>query len=64
MAGAMSTMSNEPLICATVTTSESEIFLVDTVDTSGNARTADYLKDVVNSIDTDDENDGLFLTIS
>ena len=36
--------SNEPVICATVTTSEPEIFLVDIVDTSGNAHTADYLK--------------------
>ena len=48
-----SNVHNEPVICATVTTPESEIFLVDTVDTSGNAHTADYLVQVaVDSIKT------------
>ena len=42
-------------------TSEYEIFLVYNVNTSGNAHTAGYLKLTVNSMDTDDENDGLFL---
>lgn len=50
-----SNVHNEPVICATVTTpeAESDTFLVDTVDTSGHAHTADYLVDVaVNSIKT------------
>ena len=45
-----SNVHNEPVICATVTTPESEIFLVDTVDTSGHAHTADYLVQV--AVDT------------
>ena len=51
-----SNVQNETIICATsfMTTSESEIFLVDTVDTSSNTDTADYLKFAVNSMDTDD----------
>ena len=46
-----SNVHNEPVICATVTTPNSDIFLVDTVDTSGHAHTSDYLVDVaVNAI--------------
>lgn len=48
-----SNVHNEPVICATVTTPESEIFLVDTIDTSGKAHTADYLLEVaLESINT------------
>jgi len=45
-----SNVHNEPVICATVTTPESELFLVDTADTSGHAHTADYLVQV--AVDT------------
>jgi len=41
-----SNVHNEPVICATVTSTDSEIFLVDTVDTSGNSHTSDYLVEV------------------
>lgn len=41
-----SNVHNEPIICATVTTSNSDIYLVDTVDTSGHAHTSDYLSEV------------------
>ena len=40
-----------------LTTSESETFLVNVVDTSSNAQTADYLKVAITSMDTDDESD-------
>ena len=43
----------EPVICATVTTSNSDIYLVDTVDTSGHAHTSEYLVETaVNAIRT------------
>jgi autotransporter adhesin len=46
-----SNVHNEPVICATITTSDAETFLADTVDTSGQSHTADYLVSVaVNSI--------------
>lgn len=41
-----SNVHNEPIICATITTNESDIYLIDTVDTSGNAHTAEYLTEV------------------
>ncbi len=39
----------EPIICVTVTTSNSHISLVDTVDTSGQLHTADYLEELSKS---------------
>lgn len=42
---------NEPIICASITSHESGTYLVDTVDTSGKAHTAQYLKEIaLNSI--------------
>ena len=46
-----SNVHNEPVICATVTTPNSDIFLVDTVDTSGHSHTSEYLVDTaINAI--------------
>ena len=39
-----SNIHNEPIICITVTTSSGHIYLVDTVDTSGQPHTARALK--------------------
>jgi len=51
-----SNVLNEPVICATVTTAESELVLVDTADTSGHAHTADYLvQEAVDTIQTCDK---------
>ena len=48
-----SNVHSDPVICATVTTQNSEIFLADTIDTSGHSHTADYLVSVaVNAIET------------
>jgi Protein of unknown function (DUF 659)/hAT family C-terminal dimerisation region len=45
-----SNVHNEPIICATVT-SNSDIYLVDTIDTSGHAHDAGYLSEVaVNAV--------------
>lgn len=46
-----SNIHNEPIICVTLTTSTGQIYLVDTIDTSGKPHTADYLLQLVqNSI--------------
>lgn len=39
-----SNVHNEPIVCCSVTTEYGESFLVKTIDTSGNAHTAEYLK--------------------
>lgn len=41
-----SNVHNEPIICATVTTDSGQVYLVDTVDTSGEPHTAEYLVNV------------------
>ncbi|KAB0803242.1 hypothetical protein PPYR_00212 [Photinus pyralis] len=41
-----SNIHNEPIVCCSVVTQNGESVLVETVDTSGNAHTADYLKEV------------------
>lgn len=38
-----SNIHNEPIICVTLTTSTGEIYLLDTIDTSGKPHTAEYL---------------------
>ncbi|KAJ8035218.1 putative AC transposase [Holothuria leucospilota] len=38
-----SNVHNEPNICATVTTESGQVYLVDTIDTSGEPHTTDYL---------------------
>lgn len=38
-----SNVHNAPIICACVTTLEGDVYLVDTIDTSGNSHTGDYL---------------------
>lgn len=44
---------NEPVICATVTTHNSEMYLVDTINTSGHAHTSEYLVEMaLNAITT------------
>lgn len=46
-----SNIHNEPIICVTLTTSTGQIYLVDTIDTSGKPHTAEYLLQLVqNSI--------------
>ena len=46
-----STVHNEPVVCATVTTMNSDIYLADTIDTSSHSHTSDYLVDIaVNSV--------------
>ncbi|QQP50145.1 Transposase, partial [Caligus rogercresseyi] len=52
-----SNVHNEPIICETVTTSEGQVYLVDTVDTSGRPHTAEYLKDMAASSIAKTEND-------
>ena len=45
-----SNVHNEPVVCATATTMNSDIYLADTIDTSGYSHTSDHLVDVaVNS---------------
>lgn len=41
-----SNVHNEPIVACSIVTQNGECFLVDTVDTSGNSHTADYLKEV------------------
>lgn len=41
-----SNVHNDPIVCCTVTTSTAQVFLVDTVDTSGHPHTGEYLYDV------------------
>ena len=38
-----SNIHNEPIVCATITTAEGEVYITDTIDTSGNSHTAEYL---------------------
>ena len=46
-----SNVHNESVVCTTVTTMNSDIYLADTIDTSGHSHTSDYLVDIaVNSI--------------
>ncbi len=44
-----SNIHNEPIICVTVTTSSGHIYLIDTIDTSGQPHTAEYLEDLAKS---------------
>lgn len=44
-----SNIHNEPVVCATVTTADSDIYLVDTIDTSGKPHTSEYLVEVAAS---------------
>jgi uncharacterized protein YuzB (UPF0349 family) len=41
-----SNVHNEPIVCACVINKSGEVFLVDTIDTSGNAHTAEYLTQI------------------
>lgn len=46
-----SNVHNEPIVCVTVTTATGDTYLVDTVDTSGNSHTSEYLAEIAcNSI--------------
>ena len=44
-----SNIHNEPVICVSVTTSDGDSYLTETVDTSGHAHTAEYLQEVATS---------------
>lgn len=41
-----SNIHNEPIVCCSVVNENGESFLVKTIDTSGNAHTSEYLKEV------------------
>lgn len=41
-----SNVHNEPIVCATATTDSGQVYLVDTIDTSGEPHTAEYLAKV------------------
>ena len=41
-----SNVHNEPVVCAAVTTRNSDIYLADTIDTSCHSHTSDYLVDI------------------
>jgi hypothetical protein len=41
-----SNVHNEPVVCVSVTTSDGDTYLTDTVGTSGHGHTAEYLTDV------------------
>ncbi|XP_073413022.1 uncharacterized protein [Dendrobates tinctorius] len=46
-----SNIHNDPIICTCVTTEDGETYLTDTIDTSGNSHTAEYLLEIAkNSI--------------
>lgn len=46
-----SNVHNEPIVCVTVTIATGETYLVDTIDTSGNSHTSEYLTEIAyNSI--------------
>ena len=49
MLAGWSNIHNEPVICVSVTTSDGDSYLNETVDTSGHAHTAEYLQEVVTS---------------
>ncbi|XP_053891051.1 dnaJ homolog subfamily C member 9 isoform X1 [Malaclemys terrapin pileata] len=51
-----SNVHNDPVVCACVTTEEGNVFLTETIDTSGNAHTAEYLQEVVGKAITNCEN--------
>lgn len=51
-----SNVHNEPIICVTVTTENGEIYVVDSLDTSGYPHTAEYLVSVAKSSITKCEN--------
>ena len=38
-----SNIHNEPIVCATITTAEGEVYITDTLDTSGHSHTAKYM---------------------
>ena len=38
-----SNIHNEPIVCATITTAEGEVYITDTIDTSSNSHTTVYL---------------------
>lgn len=42
-----SNIHNEPIICATITTERGEVFLFDTIDTTGKPHTSAYLTELV-----------------
>ncbi|XP_053169546.1 double zinc ribbon and ankyrin repeat-containing protein 1 isoform X2 [Hemicordylus capensis] len=41
-----SNVHNDPIVCACITTEEGKVFLAQTIDTSGNAHTAEYLQEL------------------
>lgn len=45
-----SNVHNEPIICITVTCKDGEVYLVETVDTSGHSHTAEYLAKVTGEV--------------
>jgi transcription termination factor NusB len=45
-----SNIHNEPVICATITTENGSTFLFETIDTSGNAHTSEYLTDLATTL--------------
>ena len=45
-----SNVHNEPLVCISVTTTDGETYLTDTVDTSENGHTVEYLTEVVSMV--------------
>lgn len=44
-----SNIHNEPVVCVSVTTSDGDSYLTETVDTSGHSHTAEYMKQVASS---------------
>jgi len=44
-----SSVHNEPLVCVSVTTSDGDTYLTDTVDTSGNGHTVEYSTEVAST---------------
>lgn len=52
-----SNVHNEPIVCITITTKDGDAYLVDTIDTSGHAHTAEYLAETAaNSLKKCEEN--------
>jgi hypothetical protein len=47
-----SNIHNEPVVCATVTTEKGEVYLYETIDTSGHPHTAEYLSEIVGNLIT------------
>jgi hypothetical protein len=46
----MLNIHHEPVVCATVTTEKDEVYLYETIDTSGHPHTADYLSKIVGNL--------------